>query len=199
LFSVLGGFEAIDSIDISSSHQLLANINDLNRDDGIVLDVGAGIGRVTRTTLSKFFKTIDLMDASPHLLEEAKRSLAHLSHQTRHFDAVEVKDFDFTGRVYDCVWVHWVVGYVPDPELISFLQRAKHSLRDERSVIVLKDNLSNNHKYHVMSEDNLTVRTEWHYLSVFEAAGLDVIQRTISQLRGDLFPVISFVLKPAQQ
>jgi hypothetical protein len=82
-----------------------------------------------------------------HICLIKPRKISLLSEQTRHFDLVEVKDFDFGDRVYDCVWTQWIAGYIPDPELIAFLRKAKRSLRDERSVIVLKDNLSNNHQY----------------------------------------------------
>eukprot|EP00475_Leptophrys_vorax_P005452 TRINITY_DN13294_c0_g1_i6.p1 TRINITY_DN13294_c0_g1~~TRINITY_DN13294_c0_g1_i6.p1 ORF type:complete len:183 (+),score=42.70 TRINITY_DN13294_c0_g1_i6:422-970(+) len=176
--------------------ELLNRFRRLNSLEGSVLDVGAGVGRVTRDLLSKYFQTIDLLDPSPRLLAQAEENLAHLNSQVRNFYTLEAKDFTFEGLQYDCVWIQWVSGYIPDFELKGFLIGAKDSLKDRNSFIVLKDNLSNFEQYFVSSNDFNTVRTEWQYLSLIHESGLEVIFRQISPLSDDLFPVVAYVLQP---
>lgn len=43
------------------------------------LDCGAGIGRITKNLLMKFFKHIDLVEQNPKFLEVAKISLENCS------------------------------------------------------------------------------------------------------------------------
>jgi len=43
------------------------------------LDCGAGIGRITRNLLIKFFKHVDLVEQNPKFLEVAKISLENYS------------------------------------------------------------------------------------------------------------------------
>jgi protein N-terminal methyltransferase len=48
-------------------------------------------------------------------------------------------DLDDSG--FDIIWCQWSLGHLTNPDLVSFLRRAKAALRDENSVIVVKENL----------------------------------------------------------
>lgn len=41
----------------------------------------------------------------------------------------------------DVAWCQWCLGHLSDVDLISFLKRCKNALRDERSLIIVKENL----------------------------------------------------------
>lgn len=41
----------------------------------------------------------------------------------------------------DVAWCQWCLGHLSDVDLVSFLKRCKNALRDERSLIVVKENL----------------------------------------------------------
>lgn len=74
---VLGGFGSISDIDIKYSKRFLARLN--RWDDapflGRALDVGAGIGRVTKDLLSHRYRKVDLLEQDEKFINEAKRVL----------------------------------------------------------------------------------------------------------------------------
>jgi len=44
---------------------------------------------------------------------------------------------------FDVIWCQWCLGYLDDPDLVSFLQRSKNALRDiekGKSLIIVKEN-----------------------------------------------------------
>lgn len=71
---VLGGFGSISDIDIKDSIRFLKM---LRKRDSLkldrALDVGAGIGRVTKDLLSRCFVVVDLLEQDQKFIDEAKR------------------------------------------------------------------------------------------------------------------------------
>lgn len=76
---VLGGLKAISGIDIKYSGRFIQRLMSRRDDDTPylerALDVGAGIGRVSKDLLNHIFKIVDLLDQDKKLLDEAKRVL----------------------------------------------------------------------------------------------------------------------------
>ena len=68
---MLGGYGIIHDKDIETSTKFLSELRN-GATGGSVLDCGAGIGRVTRHLLSKHYDSIDLVEPSPVLIEQAK-------------------------------------------------------------------------------------------------------------------------------
>ena len=69
---VLGGFGHLDPLDVAESCTFLVEMFKLTGHklrEGTCLDCGAGIGRVTKNLLSKFFKTSDLLESNRRLLD----------------------------------------------------------------------------------------------------------------------------------
>ena len=60
----MGGFESYSDADLKYSHQFLAKCNKFISGSSKCLEVGAGVGRVTRDLLSFFYEKIDLNDLS---------------------------------------------------------------------------------------------------------------------------------------
>lgn len=42
---------------------------------------------------------------------------------------------------FDLVWCQWSLGHLSNPELVHFIVRAGHALRDPESVIIVKENV----------------------------------------------------------
>lgn len=59
---------------------------------------------------------------------------------------------------YDCIWVQWVLCYLPDKDAVDFLVRAKNSLTPN-GVIILKENQVKK-GFVVDKEDYSVIRSE---------------------------------------
>ncbi|KAI0982094.1 hypothetical protein GJ496_005395, partial [Pomphorhynchus laevis] len=79
LDSMLQGFSSVHRADIKCSNlflTMLSKIISLNR-DGRVLDVGCGIGRVSKNVLLNHFQFVDLLDPIDKFVKEADRQLGY--------------------------------------------------------------------------------------------------------------------------
>ena len=45
---------------------------------------------------------------------------------------------------FDIVWCQWCLMYMSDADLVAFFKRSKKALRDERSFIIVKENVGHN-------------------------------------------------------
>lgn len=77
--SMLGGFSTITKIDLKGSewfyHKLNKRKDGTPPNNGRALDVGAGIGRVSKGFLSHFFQRVDMLEQNEQFLIEAKKSI----------------------------------------------------------------------------------------------------------------------------
>jgi protein N-terminal methyltransferase len=130
------------------------------------LDVGAGIGRVTADTLLHLVADVVLVEPVGRLVREAfarapgwkgvaasatsvtvlQGTLQELdpgrpeAHASRLGRAGFVPEADDADAGFDVIWGQWCLMYMSDRDLVAFLRRCKAALRDERSVIVVKEN-----------------------------------------------------------
>ncbi|KAG5811414.1 hypothetical protein H9Q74_005086 [Fusarium xylarioides] len=112
---MLGGFPSVSRIDLQGSRLFLAKLCINNKlQISRALEVGAGIGRVTKVDtpgVGQIFN-IGLQDWRPQ---------------------PDVK--------YDLIWTQWCACQISDTLLVKYLQRCAASLSAD-GVIVLKENLS---------------------------------------------------------
>lgn len=194
---VLGGYGRVSSADVRESKLLLKSV--LNLSDmaahGVALDCGAGIGRVSKNLLLPLFRTVDLVEVSPVQLEAARKELSKHKHAGKFINEPLQSFTPETGR-YDCIWIQWVVGYLPDDDLVKFLQRCAAALKKGHGVLILKENVTRNEQYFLDSEDNNIIRTYSQFKFIFHRAGLKLIkQRYQREFPRELFPVSMYVLK----
>ena len=62
------------------------------------------------------------------------------------------------GRVYDCVWLQWVVGHFTDDDFVRWLVTTGRYLRHNTGVIVVKDNVVRGRRFIFDTEDWSVVR-----------------------------------------
>ena len=113
------------------------------------LDCGAGIGRITKNVLLKFFEKVDLLDNCEHFLKEARNYIGPDEYDQRISTICSpLQKFQPTDGVqYDLIWIQWVIGHLfPDQQFIDFLNKCKSILRPH-GLLMIKDN-------HTSTDDN---------------------------------------------
>jgi protein N-terminal methyltransferase len=194
---VLGGYGNVSTADIKESKLLLKSVLPVKQmaQEGYALDCGAGIGRISKGLLLPMFKKVDLVEVSEPLIETARKSLGNHKN-IGDFYQEGLQHFQPAAEKYDCIWIQWVVGYLPDTDLVAFLIRCKAGLKAS-AVIVLKENVTRNDQYFLDNDDNNVIRSDSQFKALFPKAGLKLVkQRYQREFPRELFPVCMYVLKP---
>ena len=158
-------------------------------------DCGAGIGRVSIEVISKYFKSIDLIDPILSFLEVGQKKLEENGIAAR---SIPLGLQEWTPDCnYDIIWCQWSIMYLTDTDAIKFLNRCKEHL-NPGGYIFVKDNIQSlkaktNVKF---PEDNGVARTVIHYRDIFKRSGLTFVE-AIRQPEWDpnLLQLYTFVLK----
>ncbi len=226
---MLGGFGELDPIDISESSQFLTDIRTLRPEfadksgggggghrgtviETRALDGGAGIGRVAKHLLCKFFDKVDLVEGNRRLLdtapqlwlmpegEEGMRGFERRHRQLGELFCATLQDFDPEAGRYDCIWVQWVVIYLTDVDFVAFLRRCAKGLRPG-GLIVVKENVLGDRSpqaFLLDEEDSSLTRNKPYMKHIFKEAGLSVFLEAKQETwqRG-MLPVMMYALEPA--
>lgn len=135
------------------------------------------------------------MEPSPRLLSSAPEYIGTNSSKCRFF-STGLQDFEPTEQSYDIIWIQWVIGYLTDDDLISFLKRCSLALRSG-GVIVIKDNTCEEEAFTVDREDASCTRSYPYILAIAELAGLRVVyQRFQQDFPAGIFPVPMIAFEP---
>lgn len=86
------------------------------------LDCGAGIGRITKNLLTRFFDKVDLVDQDPKFIEEAKNGLSEHP-KVGQFYCSGLQEFKPEEKKYDVIWMQWVLSHLTDEDLKGLLKR----------------------------------------------------------------------------
>lgn len=134
------------------------------------------------------------MEQNPTFLERSKTEVDEA--KAGEFFQSSVQDFGFDGAPYDVIWVQWVLLYSIDSDLVDFLKRAKKALAPN-GIIVIKENHTREGKgFYVDKDDNSITRSEPHFKSIFESAGLTIVkEERVTDFPKELFPVSMWALQ----
>ena len=127
---MLGGLGGLHDPDIAGSLQFIDHLRSLSPalGNGVALDCGAGIGRVSRSVLLHRFTSVELLEPSSDFLTTAKQKLP--SDRVGAYHRVGLQDFvPSPATRYAVVWIQWVLNYLTDDDLVAFLIRCKNSLQ----------------------------------------------------------------------
>ncbi|XP_068596626.1 phosphoethanolamine methyltransferase [Brachionichthys hirsutus] len=91
-----------------------------------VLELGAGIGRYTSQLLTRA-KHVTAVDFMESFLEKNRESNGHHSNAT--FIRADVTKLDFPQKSFDLIFSNWLMMYLSDEELNSFLEKMLAWLR----------------------------------------------------------------------
>lgn len=211
---VLGGFGELDPIDVEESKQFLNDVNTLmGRDTTTMintraLDGGAGIGRVAKHLLSKFYSKVDLVEGNQRLIDAAPEYMKNgddgdLSMHLGELYCDTLQDFIPERNGYDCIWVQWVIIYLTDIDLVRFLKRCVVGLK-KGGIIVIKENVlsaKNNSVEFVVDEDDSSLTRSKPYMKwIFEQAGLEIfIESKQNNWHRSMLPVMMYSLIPKEE
>ncbi|XP_052201913.1 alpha N-terminal protein methyltransferase 1 isoform X2 [Diospyros lotus] len=202
---VLGGYGHVNEPDIKGSEAFLNTLLADRFPDGgrnrhlVALDCGAGIGRITKNLLIRYFNEVDLLEPVSHFLEAARQNLAPEnlmvldSHKASNFYCVPLQEFTPDVARYDVIWVQWCIGHLTDDDFVSFFKRAKDGLKPG-GFFVLKENIART-GFVLDKEDRSVTRSDSYFKELFNRCGLHVYKSKDQKgFPEDLFAVKIYAL-----
>ena len=125
--------------DLVHSCTLLARaIESMPQKPHSALDVGAGVGRVTRGVLLPAVSgPVFLVDQSAKWLKAAKTYLAEDASRCT-FIQSKLEDYQ-PAETFDLIWIQWTLQYLIDQDVVELLKRLSQCLSNQ-GVLVLKEN-----------------------------------------------------------
>ncbi|XP_058196097.1 alpha N-terminal protein methyltransferase 1 isoform X2 [Rhododendron vialii] len=204
---VLGGYGHVNEPDIKSSEAFLNTllVDRFPSGEGnrhlVALDCGAGIGRVTKNLLIRYFNEVDLLEPVSHFLEAARENLSpdNLivldSHKASNFYCVPLQEFTPDAGRYDVIWVQWCIGHLTDDDFVSFFKRAKDGLKPA-GLFVLKENIART-GFVLDKEDRSVTRSDLYFKELFDRCGLHIYKSKDQKgFPEELFQVKIYALTP---
>eukprot|EP00177_Eucheuma_denticulatum_P008210 GFKZ01014940.1.p1 GENE.GFKZ01014940.1~~GFKZ01014940.1.p1 ORF type:complete len:304 (-),score=33.49 GFKZ01014940.1:537-1448(-) len=209
---MLGGLGKLDGRDVAANRNFLDGLRRrvTTFSDKRVLDVGAGIGRVTKHFLIHLFDTVDMLEQNPKYLEESISFIGSAKYkglvekrlpcamQSFHADGVPQLDGCDSGSLlnrYDVIWIQWCIIYLTDDDFVKFLRQCSQCLAPG-GVICIKDNVVRN-GFVVDNDDSSIMRSDQYLKHIFAKANVEVIRETIQlDFPRDIFPVRTYALRP---
>ncbi|EPS73318.1 hypothetical protein M569_01434, partial [Genlisea aurea] len=181
---VLGGYGHVNEIDIQASELFLKSIL-LERfgDSGkprrfAALDCGAGIGRVSKDLLIRYFHEVELVEPVVHFLDAARSNLAPENlnapweHKATNFFCEPLQEFTPQDQRYDVIWVQWCIGHLSDEDFVSFFKRAKVGLKPG-GFFILKENIAKS-GFVLDKQDKSITRSDLYFKQLFHRCGLHI-------------------------
>ena len=198
--TMLGGLDDVHAADVAAS---LAFIDALRSDaarplpDGVALDCGAGIGRVSASVLLPRFEAVDLVEPVAAFAEQAVAALPPGG--VRRTRAVGLQEWEpAAGDAYAAVWAQWVLLYLTDDDLVDFLRRAARGLQAGGAVVVKESVAKEGRGWYADASDASVTRSDAHFRRLFERAGLEVTRCAAQPgLPRGVYAVKMYALAPA--
>jgi protein N-terminal methyltransferase len=210
---MLGGLDNLHVRDINASRAFLGILESrhgLRVKDGIALDVGAGIGRITKELLLPLFPVVDMLDQNALYLEESVQYLKPCSGDFRNVGVVErriacgmqdfatediAKGISYNKR-YSLIFVQWCIIYLDDNDFVRHVKTQLQNLA-EGGILVIKDNIMNAGKngFCLDRSDNSIMRSDKYMKSLFARSRARVIaEQAQTDMPRNTFPVRMYAL-----
>jgi len=204
-YDSMAGVSEINQLDIIHTIKTLNSIPNISKMES-VLELGAGIGRITFQALYKFFTIIDIVERNPNFIAEVKLTeLKQNPKKIRKFICSSLEQFDIdlntnsasnninTNIKYDLIFIQWVLEYLTDDDLLSLLSKLKTVLNKEGE-IVIKENVNNNTIF--INDEGSTIRTINKYNNIFVNSGYKVVySEKVDYNREDLYDIYCWRIK----
>ncbi|XP_072936504.1 alpha N-terminal protein methyltransferase 1-like [Epargyreus clarus] len=194
---VLGGFGFISNADIEGSKVFLNSIFSLKNppSNNVALDCGAGIGRITKHLLIRYFEKVDVIEPDEKFISSLLDYVGDDKIKVGSLYKVSLQDFK-PERKYDIIWNQWVLGYLTDEDLESYLICCRNAL-SPNGVIVVKENVTSTGKIETDETDSSVTRPLKQYLQIFKRAKLKRIKQCKqTNFPNGIYPVYMIALIP---
>ncbi len=152
------------------------------------VDLGAGVGRVTKLVLLKRYREVRLVEGNEEwskrsrtYLGRKRASRCHFVHQR--LDQLTASDIRDWGEPADLMWVQWTLQYLIDADVVNCLRVLAGGLRAGSGIFIVKEN----RPYGLAREDRFQMdvpegenrryditRSDEHHRLLFHQAGLKV-------------------------
>ncbi|ODV62600.1 N-terminal protein methyltransferase ASCRUDRAFT_12609 [Ascoidea rubescens DSM 1968] len=207
---VLGGFgekTCVPKVDIIGSRIFLKKVGSRMETSEVKygIEIGAGIGRVTKNLLSKVCDYCDLLEPITSFVKQLKIENEELIKNGKvdeifcigmqDFSKIKVKN----EKKYWIIWCQWCLGHLPDDELVKFLKYCKTRLiiSDNSGTIIVKENNIQGIDDSFDDLDSSVTRSDKSFKKIFKKAGLKLIAEERQRgLPRELYPVKMYALKP---
>lgn len=203
---VLGGFgeqTPVPKVDIIGSATFLRKLQTRMECPAgyqkLTIDMGAGIGRITRDFLWKISDRCDLLEPVKPFVAQMHSELAGVAQKGRLGDIYDIGMQEWlpapekAGR-YWLVWCQWCVGQLPDAELVQFWVRCREALMPNGTLIV-KENIAPTEDIFDATDLSVT-RTDAKFRQLFQLAGFKLIASDVQKgMPRELYPVRMYCLK----
>lgn len=138
-----------------------------------------------------------MLEQNANFLAESDKYLESISAKVKNKYAQGIQEFEPNAGVrYNCIWIQWVLGYLSDTELMSFLNKCADWLHTSNSFIVIKENVSSGDENIFDSEDNCITRTVDTFTSIFNQVNkLKLIHIFKQNMPEGMLPVKCFVIQ----
>jgi protein N-terminal methyltransferase len=194
---MLGGLGHLSEIEIQNSEQFLKSLLRLPDAPGTsrVIDCGAGIGRITKNLLQRYFDVVDLVDQDSKFIDTAKENLKDVP-KVGELYCSGLQSFTPAPTTYDVIWCQWVLCYMTDDDLVQFLLRCRAALRPN-GLMIIKENTTRGKEPDIDESDSSVTRSFNGFLDIFKKANMKVLQYVKQKnFPKDLYPVWIFAVKP---
>lgn len=201
---MLGGLSVVDPADIQGSSRFLCELFKLKPTPGkqCALDCGAGIGRVTKNILLKYFESVDLVEQDATFVNKANQYLSvegKLHPKIGEIFTEGLQTFQPATAKYDVIWCQWVLGHLTDADLANFFKRCISSLKPN-GCIVIKENCAPNDDFRIDSVDSSVTRSLRITKNIVDLVGLRIIKiAKQNNFIPGLFPVYMLACRPIQR
>ncbi|XP_028177989.1 N-terminal Xaa-Pro-Lys N-methyltransferase 1-A-like [Ostrinia furnacalis] len=195
---VLGGFGFISDVDINGSQLFLNSLLSFENAPGtnVAVDCGAGIGRITKHLLIPNFQSVDIVEPDEKFINSIEEFVG-IDKKSKIGTIYRVGLQEFRPeRKYDIIWNQWVLGYLTDEDLTTYLIRCRDSLA-HNGVIIIKENVTSSGKVEKDDADSSITRSLKQYLKIFKCANLKRIKQCKqTNFPSGIYPVYMFALIP---
>ncbi|KAH9819118.1 alpha-N-methyltransferase NTM1 [Melampsora americana] len=186
------------------------------------LDIGAGIGRVTRSVLLPVLgptSLVDMVEPASGFVDAAheasrqwegkiqiwkmgiqefwaQRKVKTPTWVTGEFEQDEIDE----RKKYDVIWCQWVLGHLTDDEFIKFFTRASEELvgndEGEPGLIIVKENVCEGEGCVYDEVDGSVTRSDAVFRKLFESSGLVLVRQDVQLgFPSELFRVNLYALE----
>ncbi|VEU23561.1 DEKNAAC104581 [Brettanomyces naardenensis] len=208
---VLGGYGESTSVpkaDIVGSLTFVRRLrNRFSNEPGKIkygLDLGAGIGRVTKNFMHTVCDKVDLLEPVKPFVEKMKIELQPLMKQGKIGEILEISMQDWVpeepGRYY-LIWCQWCCGQLPDADFLKWMDNCRLALQKGGMMVVKENNATgteNNDIYDPV--DSSKTRTDANFRALFRKAGWKILSTTRQRgMPPELYPIRMYALQPMEE
>lgn len=109
---MLGGYTTLHAPDIRDSRAFLDKHIPITAPNGLAMDVGAGIGRISVGLLTPRYSKVSVVESDSRFVIKAVEALKESLHRTYNCRLQDYKCVE--SQAYDLIWIQWVLMYASD-------------------------------------------------------------------------------------